>query len=77
MAIDFSLTPELEAIRARVRTFIDDVVKPGEAIVDGDVDSEPLTGKDRIRALVGMRKQALETGLWLPHMPLEWGGMGL
>jgi len=77
VAIDFSLTPELEAIRARVRTFIDDVVKPGGAIVDGAGDSEPLTGEDRIRALVGMRKQALEVGLWLPHMPLEWGGMGL
>ena len=77
MAIDFSLTPELEAIRARVREFIDDVVKPGGAIVDGEGDSEPLTGEDRIRALVGMRKQALEVGLWLPHMPLEWGGMGL
>ena len=77
MAIDFSLTPELEAIRARVRTFIDDVVTPGGAIVDGEGDSEPLTGEARIRALVGMRKQALEVGLWLPHMPLEWGGMGL
>ena len=77
MAIDFSLTPELEAIRARVREFIDDVVEPGGAIVDGEGDSEPLTGEDRIRALVGMRKQALEVGLWLPHMPLEWGGMGL
>ena len=77
MAIDFSLTPELEAIRARGREFIDDVGKPGGAIVDGEGDSEPLTGEDRIRALGGMRKQALEVGLWLPHMPLEWGGMGL
>ena len=77
MAIDFSLTPELEAIRARVRTFIDDVVRPGGAVVDGEGDAEPLTGKDRIRALIGMRKQALAEGLWLPHMPAEWGGMGL
>ena len=29
MAIDFSLTPELEAIRARVRTFVNDVIRPG------------------------------------------------
>ena len=77
MAIDFSLPPELEAIRARVRTFIDDVVRPGGAVVDGEGDAEPLTGKDRIRALIGMRKQALAEGLWLPHMPTEWGGMGL
>ena len=31
MAIDFSLTPELEAIRMRIRTFVDDVIKPEEA----------------------------------------------
>ena len=31
MAIDFTLAPEHEAIRLRVREFIDDVVKPGEA----------------------------------------------
>tara|TARA_B100000676_G_scaffold305203_1_gene358905 strand:- start:126 stop:1364 length:1239 start_codon:yes stop_codon:yes gene_type:complete len=77
MAIDFSLSPELEEIRSRVRRFIDDVVRPGGAVVDGEGDAEPLTGKDRIRALVGMRKQAFAEGLWLPHMPAEWGGMGL
>ncbi|MEC8998855.1 MAG: acyl-CoA dehydrogenase family protein [Actinomycetota bacterium] len=77
MAIDFSLTPELEEIRSRVRAFIDDVVRPGGAVVDGEGDAEPLDGKDRIRALVGMRKQAHAEGLWLPHMPIEWGGMGL
>ena len=31
MAIDFTLTPELEAIRAKTRDFIDTVVKPLEA----------------------------------------------
>ena len=30
MAIDFSLSPELEAIRLRIRTFINDEVKPNE-----------------------------------------------
>ena len=77
MAIDFSLTPELEAIRARVRTFVDDVIRPGEAVIDGEGGAEPLDGKDRLKALIGMRKQAHAEGLWLPHMPEEWGGMGL
>ena len=45
--------------------------------IDGQGDTPALDGEDRIRALVRMRKQALETGLWLPHMPIEWGGMGL
>ena len=30
-----------------------------------------------INAIVEMRKQAQERGLWLPHMPKEWGGMAL
>ena len=77
MAIDFSLTPELEAIRARVRTFVDDVIRPGGTIIDGEGGSEPLDGTDRLKALIGMRKQAHAEGLWLPHMPEEWGGMGL
>ena len=77
MAIDFSLTPELEAIRARVRTFVNDVIRPGGEIIDGRGDKEALTGEDRLKALIGMRKQARSEGLWLPHMPEEWGGMGL
>jgi acyl-CoA dehydrogenase len=76
MAIDFTLTPELEDIRVRVREFIDDVVQPGEA----RIHEERLETTDRdayIGTLLGMRKQAKEAGLWLPHMPVEWGGMGL
>ena len=77
MAIDFSLTPELEEIRQRVRTFVDDVVRPGEARIEGHDGQEPLDGQERLEALVGMRRQAHAEGLWLPHMPEEWGGMGL
>jgi len=74
MAIDFTLEPELEAIRMRVREFIEGVVKPGEA------DLDRLKGDDRanyIGKLIDMRKQAREAGLWMPHMPRDWGGMGL
>jgi len=76
VSIDFSLSPELEAIRARVRTFISDVVQPGEE----RIASERLESQDRdeyLRTLIGMRMRAQEEGLWLPHMPGEWGGMGL
>ena len=31
MAIDFTLSPELEDLRMRVRTFVDEVIKPTEA----------------------------------------------
>jgi acyl-CoA dehydrogenase len=74
MPIDFTLTPELEAIRLQVRTFIDDVVKPGEARIG---DRDDVERSDYIKILLEMRAAAQEAGLWLPHMPTEWGGMGL
>jgi len=77
MAIDFTLSPELEEIRMRVRNFVDDVIKPEEARIEGNADNPALTGKDRIKALIGLRKLAHAEGIWLPHMPEEWGGMGL
>ena len=46
MAIDFTLTPELEDIRDRVRTFIAEVVKPAEDEIDGHGDHE--ADKDNI-----------------------------
>ncbi len=76
MAIDFSLSPELEDIRRRVRTFVDEVVRPEEE----RIGSEGLAESDRKaygRALFGLREKARAEGLWLPHMPTEWDGMGL
>ena len=76
MAIDFSLTPELEAIRVSVRTFVDEVVRPEEH----RIESDKLAETDRrayVKALIGLRSKAKAAGLWLPHMPTEWGGMGL
>ena len=74
MAIDFSFPPELEEIRVRVRTFIEEVVKPGEAKIGSP---EELDRSEYINILFGMRREAQAAGLWLPHMPTEWGGMGL
>ena len=76
MAIDFTLSPEVEAIRNEVRDFISDVVRPEE----DRMDAEKLQETDRaayVKALVELRKLARAQGLWLPHMPEEWGGMGL
>jgi len=76
MAIDFSLTPELEDLRSRIRDFINDEVRPVELLIERDKLDE--TDRDAyVRALVGMRKKAHSLGLWLPHMSPEWGGMGL
>ena len=77
MAIDFTLSPELEEIRNSVRDFIERVVKPGEETIEGSNGTEPLNPKDRISKIIEMRKEAFEEGIWLPHMPKEWGGMEL
>lgn len=74
MPIDFTFSPEVEQLRARVRNFIDDVVRPNEH------DLEEMAEKNRSEyrsTLIGMRERARSAGVWLPHMPPEWGGMGL
>src|SRR4029078_6220299 len=70
----FTLSPALEDIRLRVRTFITDVVKPGEAKMGahGEMDR-----KEYLSLLIGIAQAAKDAGLWLPQMPKEWGGMGL
>ncbi|MEV1002906.1 acyl-CoA dehydrogenase family protein [Nonomuraea sp. NPDC050202] len=71
MAIDFTLAPEHEEIRKRVRAFIQGTVMPAmEDLKEGDRD-------EYLRTIFHLRSLAKAEGLWLPHMPKEWGGMGL
>ncbi|HET9070675.1 MAG TPA: acyl-CoA dehydrogenase family protein [Acidimicrobiales bacterium] len=78
MAVDFTFPAEVEDIRLRVRAFVEGTVAPAEARQRSE-----RTGDERVdrRALVGLigelRRRARDEGLWLPHMPPEWGGMGL
>ena len=73
MAIDFTFPPEIDDIRDRVRTFMDDEVRPLEA----EADESGWERDEWIKAIIECRGKAKEAGLWLPHMPAEWGGMGL
>jgi acyl-CoA dehydrogenase len=73
MAIDFSFPPEIDALRLRVRDFIAQVVRPAEErIAEREGDRRFL-----IQSIIEMRVAAKDRGLWLPHMPAEFGGMGL
>ena len=73
MAIDFSFPPEIEALRLKVHDFIEQVVRPAEArIAERENDRRFM-----IQSIIEMRLAAKEWGLWLPHMPKEYGGMGL
>jgi acyl-CoA dehydrogenase len=73
MAIDFSFPPEIDEIRVKVRDFLDEVVRPVEA----EADAEGWSRDEWVKAIIEMRQAAKQWGLWLPHMPTEWGGMGL
>ena len=70
--IDFSFSPEIEDVRMRVRDFMDKEVRPRWDSTDHD------DRKAVVKAIVELRDRARnEWKLWLPHMPAEWGGMGL
>src|SRR5262245_41556651 len=74
--IDFTFPPDVEDVRQRVREFMTTVVKPAE--VDLTVDRHDPEGRRRlISTILELRVKAKEWGLWLPHMPAEFGGMGL
>ena len=68
--IDFSIPPELEAVQKRAIAFMDQFVYPNESKL---IEDEGLPA-DLERELQ-QKVKALE--LWAPHLPREWGGMGI
>src|SRR4029453_18897298 len=73
MAIDFSFPEDVQLVVSRVRKFCNEVVRPAEEKIEASGESREVL----IEQIIHMRKQAQEWGLWLPHMPEEYGGMGL
>jgi acyl-CoA dehydrogenase len=71
--MDFTLSPEIESIRLRVRAFVEEHVLPLEA------DPENFTEHENIpeARLAPVREKAKKAGLWAPQAPKEYGGMGL
>lgn len=66
--IDFAIPPEVDEIRKRVAAFIHDEVLPVEAkMTEGNLEE----------VLPELRERARAAGLWNPHLPPEWGGLGL
>jgi acyl-CoA dehydrogenase len=73
MAIDFSFPPDVEEARQLMSEFMTQEVRPTEQrlMADGAHRAEWKEELDRLREL------ARERDLWMPHMPREWGGVGL
>jgi len=75
--IDFTLAPEHEAIRTKVRDFVENHIKPAVEPFGHRDEMDPEKHRSYVGELIRLRKLAVKEGLWLPHMPKEWGGMGL
>ena len=73
MAIDFRFPEEIEQVRQRVRQFCEEIVRPAEAEIAAHEGDRAVL----VKQVIHMRVTAQEWGLWLPHMPEEFGGMGL
>jgi acyl-CoA dehydrogenase len=72
--IDFELPDDVKQIQAKVATFVTDVVLPAEASLGADVE---LEGDGLAEVVAGLRNKARAAGLYNPHMPESWGGLGL
>ncbi|HEY2735694.1 MAG TPA: acyl-CoA dehydrogenase family protein, partial [Polyangiales bacterium] len=73
MPIDFSFSPDVEAVRLRVREFMQTEVKPRETADLWETEQR----RKLVETIVTLRQKAHQAGLWMPHMPPQWGGMGL
>jgi acyl-CoA dehydrogenase len=68
--IDFSISPELEAVQERATRFMDEFVYPNESKLIEDEGLPADLEKE-------LQQKAKALGLWAPHLPREWGGMGI
>jgi acyl-CoA dehydrogenase len=66
--VDFSIPPGLDDLRRRVAAFVRDHVLPVEPQV---------TEENFDQVLERLREKARAAGLWTPHLPEEWGGLGI
>ena len=71
--MDFSLSPEIEALRAKTREFIAAEVLP----LEDDPANYEAHQNIREDVLECVRGKAKAAGLWAPQAPKERGGMGL
>ena len=73
MAIDFTFPDEVEDARLLVRRFMRETVRPKM----GELRAREAKREEWGSAIRDLREAAKQQGLWCPHMPEEFGGMGL
>jgi acyl-CoA dehydrogenase len=75
--MDFTLSPEIETLRARVRAFCEEHVYPNELEAMRALDAEVAEGVPYPKILVELRAKARDEGLWNMFIPDERYGTGL
>ena len=70
--IDFTIPPDLRDLLDRVRAFIDEDVLPAEAEIE-----DPHDVLKSWHVVDRLRDRARERGIYTPHLPEEWGGLGV
>jgi acyl-CoA dehydrogenase len=70
--IDFTIAPELRELLDRVRTFVAEEALPAEAEIE---DPEDLLQSWHV--VERLRDRARELGIFTPHLPEAWGGLGI
>jgi acyl-CoA dehydrogenase len=70
--LDFTLPPELDDLLGRVRAFVEEDALPAEAEIDDPADLLPSW-----HVVERLRDRARERGIYTPHLPEEWGGLGV
>src|SRR6185436_16851817 len=71
--MDFTLSPEIESLRVRVRAFVEEHVLPLESDRHNFSEHENIPDE----RLAPVREKAKKAGLWAPQSPKEYGGMAL
>jgi acyl-CoA dehydrogenase len=72
VALDFTLPPDLNELVDRVRTYVEEDVLPAEPDV-----TDPTDLLSSWHVVERLRDRARERGLYTPHLPEEWGGLGI
>jgi acyl-CoA dehydrogenase len=70
--IDFELPDDIREVQRRVAAYVNEHAIPAELELGEHPDSDHF-GK----VVAGLREEAKAAGLYNPHLPAEWGGLGL
>jgi acyl-CoA dehydrogenase len=72
--IDFELPAEIAQVQKDVAAFVREAAIPAELELGADLEAEGARFDEVVESL---RDEARRRGLYNPHLPEEWGGLGL